>query len=166
MNIQNRVKNYPNRVIIEVDDVQYDVAGNISKLYGTVVRNEGDGVDGTCLNAKNLTLITKGYYVESPNVSVSQNSGETTDSFEIEYLDPVDVTISNSYTNIFSVNYIDNPNTEKISINVTAKTTSTSGTGAEEYNFTVTLKSKETGVVIGVITCTVYYQFSSTNPTD
>ena len=168
MIIKNRNKDNPGEIIIEVSNLEYDFSGNITKLYGKMIRNEGEGEEGTPLNEETMSIIARGYYVKNPSVIIFQDEeqGERTDSFVIEYLDSLNFEVINQYTDLFFVQCVDNDYKNQIVVTVGSYPTSNNKIGVFEYEFKIKLKSKLTNQVVGEIDCLVCYHYASTNPID
>lgn len=168
MIIKNRNKDNPGGIIIEVENIEYDISGNITKLYGKLIKNEGAGEEGTCLDDETMSIIARGYYVKNPSVIVFQDEeqGEREDSFQIKYLDPLNFEVINEHSDLFFVQCYDNEYKRQINVTVGSHPKSSNRTGVFEYNFKIKLKSKLTNQVVGEIDCLVSYHHASTNPID
>ncbi len=145
-----------NRKIFEVEKVERDEAGEIIRIIGTLVRADEPEIEGTPLNAENLSLLVDKYYPIRTTATISASvSGMKNDTLKIEIAEPLSVSITNNYSQYFTVTNSSKSNDEEILLVIEAKQ-DTVGTETTEHNFTVTLTSKETGVKRGTITYTVY----------
>lgn len=154
---EDRKSSNINRKIFEVEKVEKDESGEIIRIIGTLVRADNPEVEGTPLNAKNLSLLVNKYYVENTTVRIkADGSSSSFATFSIEIAEPLNVSIENNYSDLFSVTVSLESTNEEVILDVEAKK-DPSGDGDTEYDFTATLTSKDTGVKRGVITYTVSY---------
>jgi len=170
--------------ILEVESVERNQAGEISKIYAKVSRNDTASISGTALNATTLNaiindmIITKikealeNYHenglavLETAEATILfDGSSAMYDSISIDVSEAVRIVVENNYQEYFSVSA---PNTSlagKITIDITAiDSPETSDT--TEFDFIVKLISQATNEMIKKVTCTVTLQVPSTTPDD
>ena len=181
---KDRVGSGLNKRIFEVERVERNQAGEISKIYAKVSRNDTASISGTALNATTLNaiindmIITKikealeNYHenglavLETAEATILfDGSSAMYDSISIDVSEAVRIVVENNYQEYFSVSA---PNTSlagKITIDITAiDSPETSDT--TEFDFIVKLISQATNEMIKKVTCTVTLQVPSTTPDD
>ncbi|MBS5853439.1 MAG: hypothetical protein KIC61_07435 [Staphylococcus sp.] len=181
---KDRVGSGLNKRILEVESVERNQAGEISKIYAKVSRNDTASISGTALNATTLNaiindmIITKikealeNYHenglavLETAEATILfDGSSAMYDSISIDVSEAVRIVVENNYQEYFSVSA---PNTSlagKITIDITAiDSPETSDT--TEFDFIVKLISQATNEMIKKVTCTVTLQVPSTTPDD
>lgn len=181
---KDRVGSGLNKRILEVESVERNQAGEISKIYAKVSRNDTASISGTSLNATTLNaiindmIITKikealeNYHenglavLETAEATILfDGSSAMYDSISIDVSEAVRIVVENNYQEYFSVSV---PNTSlagKITIDITAiDSPETSDT--TEFDFIVKLISQATNEMIKKVTCTVTLQVPSTTPDD
>ena len=179
---KDRVGSGLNKRILEVESVERNQAGEISKIYAKVSRNDTASISGTALNATTLNaiindmIITKikealeNYHenglavLETAEATILfDGSSAMYDSISIDVSEAVRIVVENNYQEYFSVSA---PNTSlagKITIDITAiDSPETSDT--TEFDFIVKLISQATNEMIKKVTCTVTLQVPSTTP--
>lgn len=158
--IENRNADYLNRKLIVVEEVlERNNAGDITKFYGFIGRADGDvSVEGTPINKDTLKFIRKGYRVPTSFI-VLNKSWFTTNTLTIECLEEVNATVENSSSLPFNLSCSVNNNTGIVTVTATVKNNVT-GTGVTNFDFYVTLISKETNVKIGYVKCTVEFDYN------
>ena len=181
---KDRVGSGLNKRILEVESVERNQAGEISKIYAKVSRNDTASISGTALNATTLNaiindmIITKikealeNYHenglavLETAEATILfDGSSAMYDSISIDVSEAVRIVVENNYQEYYSVSA---PNTSlagKITIDITAiDSPETSDT--TEFDFIVKLISQATNEMIKKVTCTVTLQVPSTTPDD
>ena len=136
---KDRVGSGLNKRILEVESVERNQAGEISKIYAKVSRNDTASISGTALNATTLNaiindmIITKikealeNYHenglavLETAEATILfDGSSAMYDSISIDVSEAVRIVVENNYQEYFSVSA---PNTSlagKITIDITA----------------------------------------------
>ena len=157
--IENRKAEYVNRKLIVVEEVlERNNAGDITKFYGFIGRADGDvDQEGTPINKDTLKFIRKGYRVPRSLMELRKNL-LTTNTLTIECLEEVNATVENSSSFPFNLSCSVNNTTGIVTVTATVKNNVT-GTGVTNFDFYVTLTSKETNVKIGYVKCTVEFDY-------
>lgn len=173
-----------NKRILEVESVERNQAGEISKIYAKVSRNDVASISGTPLNATTLNtiindmIITKikealeNYHenglaiLETAEATILfDGSSAMYNSVSIEVSEAVRISVENNYPEYFSVSAPDTATAGTITIDITGiecpETLETA-----ELDFIVKLISQATDEMIKKVTCTVTLQVPSTTPED
>lgn len=181
---KDRVGSGLNKRILEVESVERNQAGEISKIYAKVSRNDTASISGTALNATTLNaiindmIITKikealeNYHenglavLETAEATILfDGSSAMYDSISIDVSEAVRIVVENNYQEYFSVSAPDTSSAGTITVEITALQEPES-LGATEFDFIVKLYSLETEEMIKKVTCIVTFQVPSTTPED
>ena len=167
-----------------MESVERNQAGEISKIYAKVSRNDVASISGTPLNATTLNaiindmIITKikealeNYHenglaiLETTEATILfDGSSAMHNSVSIEVSEAVRISVENNYPEYFSVSAPDTATAGTITIDITGiecpETLETT-----ELDFIVKLISQATDEMIKKVTCTVTLQVPSITPED
>lgn len=168
MEIKNRRVEYPNRVRLNILQINRNPEGEIISIQAELMKDEGEVYEqGFALNEKNLNLLLNKYYVETLNDIWEQGNNtsvfyiDTTQLFDVEcYLDGNPNNSSLNFTYEYVNNQIILTVTPNINLNVFLPNTQV------EYVYHVLLKYPNTSNVLVELTGSILYIPNSTNPID
>lgn len=166
MEIKNRKVQYPNRVVLDVLNVERNIYGEITKIQANLLRDEGEVYEeGFVFDEKNIKLLLNQYYIESQDDNWSQ-VGQTS-VFTIDITHPVQARIidRNFDENELVINFETLNNKLLVRVSQGEGFDDTLLQLSRVYSFDVLL-TDDYDHILGVITFTIRYVASSTNPID
>lgn len=169
MEIKNRRVEYPNRVRLQVTQIDRNPEGEVISIQGNLIRDEGEVYEeGFAINERNINILLKKYYTETLN-DVWENDNRHSE-FYIDTLEEMDVSVylENNPENPdlnFIVSYV-NSNRIKIEVTPNNDFSSSIQTSQVEYTFFVDLKHKNTNNLFVQLTGRIIYYNDSIFPID
>lgn len=164
MEIKNRVVEHPNRVMLEVLNVERNLKGEIVSIQANLIKDEGEVYqEGLALNERNLNLLCKKYYLGVDEDS--WNGLGQSSSFIIETLEDTTVRLVGGNYNDFelntTINYLEN-NQVQIIVSQGATFTNLSLTLARVYELNFELIDNN-NLLIDTITLKISFALNSQN---